>query len=83
MHYHAPTKQFTISADELSQASAKLLYSIKKIRDGAGLDRKGYDHLKRTSDWAEYSENAILTAARDLGIHLGADHPGKLDVSDS
>jgi hypothetical protein len=35
----------------------------------------------RSSDWAEYAEGGILDAARALGIDLGADRPGKLDVS--
>ena len=81
MNYHAPTNQFTITPEELSRASTTMLYAIKNIRDGANIDRKGYDYLKRTSDWAEYAEAAILNAAYDLGINLGADRPGKLDVS--
>jgi hypothetical protein len=83
MQYHAPTDQFTISADDMKRASSTLRYAIKNIRDGAKLDRKGYDNLKRESDWAEYSESAILDAARKLGIDLGADRPGKLDVSNA
>lgn len=81
MNYHAPTNQFTIHADELMRASTKLLYVIRNIRDGANIDRKGYDYLKRASDWAEYAEDSVLSAARDLGIDLGADRSGKLDVS--
>jgi hypothetical protein len=81
MNYHAPTKQMTVSIEQLARASTKLLYAIRDIRDGANLDRKGYDYLKRKTDWAEVAEDAILNAARDLGIHLGADHPGQLDVS--
>ena len=81
MNYHAPTNQFTISADDMKRASYTLRYAIKKIRIGAQLDPKGYDSFKRESDWAEHSEGAILDAARSLGIDLGADRPGKLDVS--
>ena len=81
MNYHAPTNQFTVKVDDLSRASKCLLHAIKKIRDGANLDHKGYDYLKRTSDWAEYAEHAILDAAENLSIDLGADRPGKLDVS--
>jgi hypothetical protein len=81
MQYHAPTDQFTISAADLKRASASLRYAIKNIRDGAKLDNKGYDYTERVSDWAEYAEGWILDAARALGIDLGADRPGKLDVS--
>jgi hypothetical protein len=64
----------------MRRASFTLRHAIKNIRDGAKLDRKGYDNLQRESDWAEYSESAILDAARALGIDLGADRPGKLNV---
>jgi hypothetical protein len=82
MNYHAPTNQFTVSAVELARGSRRLRDAIKNIRKGAGLDLKGYNYLKREGDWAEYAEDSILSAARDLGIDLGADRPGKLDVSD-
>jgi hypothetical protein len=32
-------------------------------------------------DHPEFAEQGILDAARDLGIDLGADRAGKLDVS--
>jgi hypothetical protein len=32
-------------------------------------------------DCPEFAESGILDAARALGIDLGADRPGKLDVS--
>lgn len=81
MEYHSPTNQFTVDREALKRASSLLRYAISKIRDGAGEPWKGYDHLKRPSDWAEYAESGILDAAKTLGIDLGADRPGKLDVS--
>lgn len=81
MQYHAPTNQFTISAADMKRASCLLRYAISKIRDGAKLDRKGYDSQNRETDWAEYSESGIIDAARAIGIQLGADRAGKLDVS--
>jgi hypothetical protein len=82
MNYHAPTNQFTISAEALARASVKLRHAIRKIRPGANFDLAGYDWAKARTPWAEYAEDAILNAARDLGIDLGASNPGKLDVSD-
>jgi hypothetical protein len=82
MNYHAPTSQFTVSAEALARASTKFRYAIKNIRTGANLDLAGYDWTKTSTPWAEYAEDAILNAARDLGIDLGASNPGKLDVSD-
>jgi hypothetical protein len=82
MNFHAPTNQFTVSAEALARASIKLRHAIKNIRAGAGFDLTGYDWTKTSTPWAEYAEDAILNAARDLGIDLGASKPGKLDVSD-
>jgi hypothetical protein len=81
MLYHAPTNQFTVDADALKRSASLLRYAIKKIRLGGKLDPKGYDNMKREIDAAEYAEGAILDAAKALGIHLGADRAGQLDVS--
>lgn len=81
MLYHAPTNQFTIEPEALKRGASFLRYAIKKIRSGGGLDLKGYDNLNRQIDAAEYAEGAILDAAMQLGIHLGADRAGQLDVS--
>lgn len=81
MLYHAPTNQFTIDAEALKRSASLMRYAIKKIRLGSGIDPKGYDNIKREIDAAEYAESAILDAAKALGIHLGADRAGQLDVS--
>jgi hypothetical protein len=80
MKYHAPTKQFTISVQNLEQASRALKWAIKHIRLGGGHDTKGYEYSV-PMDNAEFAEAGILDAAKDLGIDLGADRPGRLDVS--
>lgn len=82
MKYHAPTDQFTISADELRRAAHALRWAIKHVRAGHGLDVKGYKRDGPMDD-PEFAESGILDAARALGIDLGADRPGKLDVSDA
>ena len=81
MTYHAPTNQFTIHPEDLKRAAASMRYAIRKIRDAAGIDAKGYDWIQRESDAAEAAEDGILSAAKALSIDLGADRPGKLDVS--
>lgn len=81
MQYHAPTERFTISPEEMKRASYLLRYAIANIRTGAGLDKKGYRAVERPLDWAEYAEGGILDAAKSMGLHLGAEEPGKLDVS--
>ena len=80
MQYHAPTNQFTITADDLRRASHSLRWAIKNIREGHKLDPKGYKR-EGPMDCPEFAESGILDAARALGIDLGADRPGKLDVS--
>lgn len=81
MTYHAPTNQFTVTRDELLKASYLLKHAIRKIRQGANLELRGYDNLTRDTDAAELAEGSILNAAKTLGIDLGADAPGILDVS--
>lgn len=81
MNYHAPTNQFTVEPKALERASTKFLYAIRNIRTGAGLDLRGYDWTKIETMWAQNAEDAIISAAADLGINLGAPRPGQLDVS--
>lgn len=80
MKYHAPTNQFTVSPDALQSASHSLLWAIKHIRQGHDLDLKGYRIDGPMTD-PHFAESGILSAAKELGIDLGADRLGKLDVS--
>jgi len=80
MNYHAPTNQFTVSAHDLKLASRSLKCAINHIRIGHGLDPKGYVR-SGPMDHPEFAEQCILDAAKDIGIDLGADWSGRLDVS--
>lgn len=80
MKYHAPTNTFTVTPDDLQRACHLLRWAIKHIREGAQLDPKGYKRSGPMDD-PEFAESGILQAARDLGIDLGAERPGQLDVS--
>lgn len=82
MKYHAPTNQFTISQKELQHASYSLRWAIKNIREGHSLDTRGYKAPGAVSA-PDLAEAGILGAAKTLGIDLGADSPGQLDVSDA
>lgn len=82
MTYHAPTNQFTITQKDLAMASHSMRWAICNIRRGAGLDLKGYK-IEGPMGEAHFAEAAVLDAARDLAINLGAERPGKLDVSDA
>jgi hypothetical protein len=80
MKYHAPTDQFTIAAADLKLASRAFRWAIKHIREGHGLDTKGYQNDGPMGD-PHFAECGILDGARALGIDLGADRAGELDVS--
>jgi hypothetical protein len=82
MTYHAPTNQFTVSPRDLQSAAQDLRWAIKHVRLGHKLDPKGYKREGLMED-PDFAEAGILAAARKLGIDLGADRPGKLDVSDA
>jgi hypothetical protein len=80
MTYHAPTNQFTVPADDLQRVARSLRWAIKNIRESHGFDPKGYKP-EGALDCPQFAECGILDAAKILGIDLGADRPGKLDVS--
>lgn len=82
MKYHAPTQQFTVSPENLKRASYAMLHAIKHIRTQAKRDTMGYEN-HGPMDNAEHAEASIIDAALALGIDLGSDRPGKLDVSDA
>lgn len=83
MKFHAPTNQFTVSANELQLAANSLRWAIKHIRLGHGRSLKGGDERRGPMEDPDFAESGILDAAKNLGIDLGADRPGKLDVSDA
>lgn len=82
MKYHAPTRQFTIPREQIERAAYLLLWAIKEVRLCAGLDLKGYS-IEGPMENPHFAEDAILEAAQTLGIDLGSESPGKLDVSDN
>ena len=80
MKYHAATNQFTVASDDLQRASHAMRWAIKHIRIASGLDTKGCKRPGPMDD-PEFAEAGVLDAARCLGIDLGADRAGELDVS--
>ena len=80
MKYHAPTHQFTVSAEELRRATHALCWAIKHIRLGHGLDPKGCER-PGAMQHPDFAEAGIIDAARALGIDLGSDRPGQPEVS--
>ena len=81
MKFHAPTGQFTISADAMKRASMSLLYAMGHIRDLEKKPRTPYK-LKGGLTPGEHACKGIIDAAKDLGIDLGADWGYQLDLSE-
>ena len=81
MKYHAQSKCFTVTREELEYAVGSLIYSLKHIRKLAGLP---FDRYKQEGplDDAEHAQRGILDAARKLGIDMGADWGSDLDLRD-
>ncbi len=80
MRFHAPTKQFTVSLDQIQSCTDNLQFAIKKIRQAAGLPLDGNAYQGAAMDDACHAEQAILNACQALGIDLGATRAGQLDV---
>ncbi|ALN21817.1 hypothetical protein [Ectopseudomonas mendocina] len=80
MRYHAPSKQFTVSLDQLQSCTVNLLFAIKKIREAAGLPLDGTGRQGAIMSDACHAEQAILNACQSMGIDLGATRAGDLDV---
>lgn len=76
MMFDPKTKSLRISADEAASAGRCLLSAILYFREAVGLDLAGYED-RAARDTCEY---CILKAAAELGIDLGAELPGKIDV---
>jgi hypothetical protein len=81
MKYHAPTKQFTVSKENLDMAYYSFIYAIRHIREIAGLPMTRYQRDGMLSN-ADHAQKGILDAAKALGIDMGADWGDALDVSE-
>ncbi|SBW84512.1 hypothetical protein PVE_R2G0486 [Pseudomonas veronii 1YdBTEX2] len=79
MQYHAPTKQLTVSLDNLEASAAAFRFAIKMLRKAANFPLEGDGRPVHMTD-ACHAEQAILNGALFLGINLGATLPGELDV---
>lgn len=79
MHYHAPSKQFTVSHENLESSANILCFAIKMIRQSADLPLEGGEREGPMTSLC-HAEQAILDAARMLGIDLGATRAGQLNV---
>lgn len=82
MQYHAPTKGFVVEMDALAGAAFDLKWAIQQIRKQACLPFEPHK-TEGAMGAPQHAEQAILDAARRLGIDLGAQRHGQLDVRDA
>ena len=79
MKYIASSKSFTITQKELEMASCSLIHALKHIRQLAGLPLDRYHHEGPLEN-ADFAQKAILDAAKEVGIDLGAEWGDQLDL---
>ena len=81
IRYHAPTGGFLVPVSAVHHCSLALLDAIKQVRLQAGLPLTPYS-LNGPMQAPQFAEASILDAARSLGITLGADRVGQLNLQD-
>lgn len=82
MKYHAPTKCFVITQEQLSVTADSIIGAIRALREIAGLPLEGYQTQGMLKP-EHHAECRLLDIARFLDIDLGAGNRlgvGVLDV---
>lgn len=82
MKYHAPTKSFVVNGDSYEMAALLMKCAIRHIRTLAGLPLEPHNGKVVMGD-AEFAEASIIGIANALGIDLGTQRHGHLDVRDA
>lgn len=80
MHYHAQSKQFTVGLDGLEGCAQRMRFAIRKIRLMAGRPLEGGTEFHGAMTDACHAEQAILDGCLAIGIDLGAERSGMLDL---
>jgi len=81
MKYHAPTGEFTVSKSDIEMAAHSFIYSIRNIREAAGLPMTKYKR-EGPLEAADHAQKGLIDAAKYIGIDLGAEWGEDLDVSE-
>lgn len=81
MKYHAPTKSILIDTSSLELIALALRCAARNVRELAGLPLGPYKHEGQMGS-AQLAECWILDAAKYVGIDLGAERFGQLDLRD-
>ncbi len=80
MQYHAPTHQFTVDPRALADFAVQMRYVIRKIREASKLPLDGGGKRPAAMTDACHAELTLIGACKSIGVDLGADRHGELDV---
>jgi len=79
MTYNANTGSLEIPIEKLKHISGELKYTLRSIREIAGLPMGTYNRSGALTI-ADHSQRAIIDLARSLEINLGANWGHELDL---
>jgi hypothetical protein len=79
--YDPIKKALVVPLKDVDSAARKLRLAIAKLRKQGGLSLSGYREMEVPLGDAVMGEIFLLEAAAVLGIEMGAERPGELDVS--
>lgn len=77
--FNAQTKNLEIPAETLSRVSDELIYTLRSIREIAGLPMDRYERPGPLEP-ADHAQRAVLEIANALGINLGAKWGNEIDL---
>ena len=80
--YNAQTKNLEIPAATLERVSYELIYTLRSIREMAGLPMDKYERPGPLEP-ADHAQRAVLEIAMALGITLGAKWGNEIDLRNS
>jgi hypothetical protein len=77
--YNAHTKNLEIPVETLERVSYELNYTLRSIRDIAGLPMDKYERPGPLEP-ADHAQRAVLEIANALGINMGARWGNEIDL---
>lgn len=80
LKYHGPSNSLLISQDTLKSAAFHLMYSMKAIREAAGLPLDRYEVGPLSP--ADNAQQRLIAVAKELSIDLGSDWANEIDLRD-
>ena len=81
MKFHAQSESLIIPLESLKRTALNIRYSMKAIRELAGLPLDRYEVPGALSE-ADHAQQRLITVARDLGIDLGSEWAHEIDLRD-